>query len=78
MGVELITDSGRHYSARTTDAFTETGRRSSANRCPRSFDSPSAASSPSGTGYNFWLGLDDVMVVFAPELSEEIGVPEPS
>ncbi|PPJ23386.1 hypothetical protein [Nocardia nova] len=25
MGVELITDSGRHYSARTTDAFTEYG-----------------------------------------------------
>ncbi|OBA53078.1 hypothetical protein A5780_27095 [Nocardia sp. 852002-20019_SCH5090214] len=25
MGVELITDSGRRYSARTTDAFTEYG-----------------------------------------------------
>ncbi|WP_083889863.1 cysteine hydrolase family protein [Nocardia pneumoniae] len=134
MGVELITDSGRHYSARTTDAFTEYGME--IFRKPMSevlrldlggikpvpatvgqywvdlVDKPivtadicwdnhpddgirypaairlgiddkavwitAGTSGPSGTGYNFWLGLDDVMVVFTPQLSEEIGIPEPS
>lgn len=134
MGVELITDSGRHYSVRTTAAFTEYGME--IFRKPMSeilqldlggikpvpvtatlywvdlVDKPIVtadicwdnhpndgiryplairlgiddravwfAACLSGgyeTDYNFWPGIDDVMVVFTPERSEEIGIPKPS
>lgn len=33
---------------------------------------------PPESATNFWLGTDDVMVVFTPELSAQIGIPEPA
>ncbi|MEU2030650.1 hypothetical protein [Nocardia amamiensis] len=29
-----------------------------------------------GSAASFWLGTDDVMVVFTPEMSSQIGIPE--